>query len=162
MAPRTSSKLSRADSDLTLDADRKFGGHVDGGSRHTPLALTSSVPGLGMTQLPSWITSAVEICLHRVTVPLHEAHAGRQPDPVNVPHPPPQLLHPLLIVHTACYCDLDIIFPYLQTHYCRTRCVIFFIIVITALNKTFMEVNGIGHLSSNTIYFYSVHWSHFQ
>ena len=63
------SALSRAESDLMLDADRKFGGHVDGGPCHTPLALTSPVAGLGMTQLPSWITSAVEICLHRVTVP---------------------------------------------------------------------------------------------
>ena len=36
---------SHAEGDLTSDADRKFGGRIAGGPRHTPLALTSPIVG---------------------------------------------------------------------------------------------------------------------
>ena len=37
--------LSYAEGNLTPDADCKFGGHIAGGLRHTPLALASPTAG---------------------------------------------------------------------------------------------------------------------
>ena len=54
--------------------------------------------GLGGVELPGGVSAAVEVSLHWVAVALHHAHAGGEPHPVDVPHPPSQLLHSLLLV----------------------------------------------------------------